>query len=194
MAAAFEYLDGILAGLEAMHSAGVGHLDLKPANVILRDERTAVLVDFGLSGRHIRPGCGTLEYCAPEVLGVIPGADMSAPACTDIYAFACLAFETLTSKFVIDGRDETAIISQHIDHDGWPHRLSDFARLEGMRDLAMLLARCLRRDPKIRPTAREVRRALAMPAHDLESRAWPLPISRETTDEEPLPLVAQRRR
>ncbi len=193
---AFEYLDGVLAGLEAMHSAGVGHLDVKPANVILRDEGTAVLVDFGLSGRQIRPGCGTLEYCAPEVLGVVPDGYDTSPANTDVYAFACMAFETLTSKYVIDGKDETAVIAQHVEHDGWPRRLAEFARVDGARELAMLLARCLRRDPKIRPSVRDVRRALALPAHDLESRSWPLPMSRREqhpTSEAPIPLVAGRR-
>jgi eukaryotic-like serine/threonine-protein kinase len=192
---AFAYLDGVLAGLEAMHSAGVGHLDVKPANVILRDERTAVLVDFGLSGRHIRPGCGTLEYCAPEVLGVVPNGYDGPPAHTDVYAFACMAFETLTSKYVIDGRDETAVIAQHVEHDGWPRRLAEFSRVDGTRELAMLLARCLRRDPKIRPSARELRRALALPAHDLDSRPWPLPMSRreQPPSEAPIPLVAGRR-
>lgn len=189
--AAFQYLDGILSGLEAMHAAGLGHLDLKPANVILRDERTAVLVDFGLSGRNLRPGCGTLEYCAPEVLGVVPEADASEPARTDLYAFACLAFETLTGKFLFDGRDETAVIAKHIDHDGWPRQLSDFARLDGMRDLSMLLARCLRKSPKMRPTAREVRRALALPAHDLEARAWPFPASRESSESPSEPRAAE---
>ena len=192
---AFAYLDGVLAGLEAMHSVGVGHLDVKPANVILRDERTAVLVDFGLSGRHIRPGCGTLEYCSPEVLGVVPNGYESSPAHTDMYAFACMAFETLTGKYVIDGRDEAAVISQHVEHDGWPRRLAEFSRVDGARELAMLLARCLRRDPKIRPSAREVRRALALPAHDLDSRQWPLPVSRREppASEVPIPLVAGRR-
>jgi hypothetical protein len=97
---------------------------------------------------------------------------------------------------VIDGRDETSIIAQHIDHDGWPKRLSEFSRVDGARDLAMLLARCLRRDPKIRPSAREVRRALALPAHTLEARQWPLPMTRrEMTppSEVPIPLVAGRR-
>jgi hypothetical protein len=191
---AFKYLDGILCGLDAMHSAGLGHLDIKPANVILRDDGTAVLVDFGLSGRHIRPGCGTLEYCAPEVLGVLPHD--ASPASTDMYAFACLAFETLTTKYVIEGRDETAMIAQHIEHDGWPKRLAEFSRVNGARDLAMLLARCLRREPSIRPSVREVRRALALPAHALESRQWPLPVARgeqQPGSEAPIPLVAGRR-
>ena len=93
-------------------------------------------------------------------------------------------------------RDETAIIGQHVEHDGWPRRLAEFARVDGARELAMLLARCLRRDPKIRPPAREVRRALALAAHNLESRPWPLPVSRNeqpSPSEAPIPLVAGRR-
>jgi hypothetical protein len=106
-----------------------------------------------------------------------------------------MAFETLTGKYIIDGKDETAVIAQHVEHDGWPRRLAEFARVDGTRELAMLLARCLRRDPKIRPSVREVRRALALPAHDLDSRPWPLPMSRheQPPSEAPIPLVANRR-
>jgi hypothetical protein len=178
VASAIKYLDGILAGLAAMHSVGVGHLDVKPANVILRDEATAVLVDFGLSGRHIRPGCGTLDYCAPEVLGVVPEGCTPSPSATDIYAFACITFELLTSKNLIEGKDESTMIGKHVEHDGWPPRLVEFARVDGARELAMLLARCLRRDPRLRPTALEVRRALAPAAHGLTGSPWPLPRSR----------------
>src|SRR5688572_26699963 len=85
-----DYLDGILAGLEAMHEVGVGHLDIKPTNVILRDGETPVLVDFGLSGRHLRPGCGTVEYTAPEVLGVFPEDHQPMPPPADMYSVGCL--------------------------------------------------------------------------------------------------------
>ncbi len=116
----FGYLDGILAGLEAMHSVGIGHLDLKPSNVILRNEDAPVLVDFGLSGRQLRPGCGTLEYCAPEVVGVIPKDHQPTPMPADVYAFGCLAFELLTAQTLFEGDDEMKILAAHVEHDGWP--------------------------------------------------------------------------
>src|SRR5690606_15338394 len=87
------HLDGVLAGLEAMHAVQVGHLDVKASNVILRDGGTPVLVDFGLSGRTLRPGCGTIEYTAPEVLGVVPEGSTGSPMAADIYAFGCLVYE-----------------------------------------------------------------------------------------------------
>jgi serine/threonine protein kinase len=81
VATVLDLLDGIAAGLEAMHAAGIAHLDLKPANVIVRDapgqRRAPVLVDFGLAGRRVRPGCGTLDYSAPEIWGSSPATRCS---------------------------------------------------------------------------------------------------------------------
>jgi serine/threonine protein kinase len=168
---ALKYLDGILAALEAMHSAGVGHLDIKPSNVILRDGQTPVLVDFGLSGRQLRPGCGTLEYCAPEVLGLV---ESKSPQPADIYAFACTAFEALTFELLFDAEDETSIMSAHIGHDGWPEKLARLAHLSDSAELSRLLAACLRRDPKNRPTAAQARRALRDLSPKLAKVAFPL--------------------
>jgi hypothetical protein len=77
--------DDVLAGLEAMHELGTGHLDIKPSNVVLRRGNEAVLVDFGLSGRNIRPGCGTGPYGAPEVWGLVPDDPVATPPAADIY-------------------------------------------------------------------------------------------------------------
>ena len=41
-----EIIDGVAAGLDAMHSAGVGHLDVKPDNVILRRETGAATLSM----------------------------------------------------------------------------------------------------------------------------------------------------
>jgi serine/threonine protein kinase len=170
----FRYLDGILAGLEAMHGAGVGHLDVKPSNVILRDGETAVLVDFGLSGRQLRPGCGTLEYCAPEVLGVIPEGHSPIPPAADLYAFACTAYEMLTGELLFDADDEMELVSLHVAHDGWPDKLARLAHHKRFADVCVVLAACLRQDPRRRPTASDARRALAKAAIPLRGESWPL--------------------
>ena len=60
-----------------MHGVGVAHLDLKPTNVVMRKGKEPVLVDFGLAGRHLRLGCGSGPYGAPEVWGLITGDDPS---------------------------------------------------------------------------------------------------------------------
>ncbi len=174
---AFSYLSGILCGLEAMHEFGIGHLDIKPSNVILRDGETPVLVDFGLSGRKIRPGCGTLDYCAPEVLGVLNDAATATPMAADIYAFGSMAFEVLTAQPLFDGMDEMALVTAHVSHDGWPEKLARFASNPRNAELAIVLAACLRHDPADRPSAQEARTAIdAIGARMLEN-AWPLPIT-----------------
>ncbi|HEY4103790.1 MAG TPA: serine/threonine-protein kinase, partial [Polyangiaceae bacterium] len=172
------YLDGILAGVEAMHGAGVGHLDLKPSNVILRDGETPVLVDFGLSGRKLRPGCGTLDYCSPEVLGTVPPDYVPSPLPADIYAFACMAYEALTAQLLFDAEDESSILSLHVAHDGWPDRLAEFAQIPEYLDLAKVLAACLRQDPRKRPSATQAREAIARTGKSLGDRAWPLSLER----------------
>jgi eukaryotic-like serine/threonine-protein kinase len=169
---AFRYLDGILAGLSAMHEVGVGHLDIKPGNVILRDGETPVLVDFGLSGRRVRPGCGTLEYCAPELLEALP--ENATPMATDMYAFACLAFEVLTAELLFDAEDDMSLIAAQLEHDGSPKKLRNFSEKSGCAELARALSECLAKDPSKRPSAARVRQRLAALTPARLRTSWPL--------------------
>jgi len=123
MQRAVAVLHQVSAGLAAMHEVGVAHLDLKPANVVLRGGKTAVLVDFGLAGRTIRPGCGSAAYSPPEVWGYTPQGLHTSATAADVYAFACLTFETLTGQLLFDADNEVNMISQHMSHDGLPPRL-----------------------------------------------------------------------
>jgi hypothetical protein len=173
---AIRYLCGILAGLEAMHAFGIGHLDLKPSNVILRDGETPVLVDFGLSGRKIRPGCGTLDYCAPEVLGVLEDTSKANPTTADIYAFGSMAFEVLTSQPLFDGMDEMSLVTAHVTHDGWPEKLARLGSNPRYSDLSIVLAACLRHNPTARPSAAEARAALLALEPVMAGLTWPLVI------------------
>ncbi len=180
----FAVLDGIAAGLDAMHGVGVAHLDVKPANIILRaragEEPTAetpetvpVLVDFGLAGRQIRPGCATVYYGAPEVWTQEPNPSQ-APMPTDVYAFACMAFEMLTGELLFDGETAVAIVAGHINHDGMPARLAEFKRQAHLTALMELFALGLHPVASERIDIATMRGGLAQISPSLSGLAWPL--------------------
>ena len=171
-------LDDVLAGLEAMHSAGLGHLDVKPSNVVLRKGEQGVLVDFGLSGRKIRPGCSTGPYGAPEVWGVIPDGFNPLPMASDIYSFGCLAFEMLTGKVLFEAPNEVAQIAMHVSHDGSPQAMRSLVANPEVGPLAEVLVTTLRRDPRQRPTAEELRADIRSVASMVEDASWPVKLGR----------------
>ncbi|MBI3723160.1 protein kinase [bacterium] len=101
--------DQILAGLGAIHRAGIVHLDLKPENVIVQPDGVAKIVDLGL-GRAVTslmaevylsaslasrelPLGGTLAYMAPEQRKGKP-CDGRA----DLFAFGVLLHELLSGR------------------------------------------------------------------------------------------------
>jgi hypothetical protein len=166
-------LDDVLAGLEAMHSVGLGHLDIKPSNVLLRKGEQGVLVDFGLAGRKIRQGCGTGPYGAPEVWGVLPEGFVPSPAAADIYSFGCIAFEMLTGKVLFDAPNEVAQITMHVSHDGFPAPMKALLANPEIGPLAEVLVPTLRRDPRHRPSAEVLRSDLRAAWSMVEEAKWP---------------------
>jgi serine/threonine protein kinase len=174
--AAFQLLDGVLSGLAAMHGVGVGHLDVKPSNIILRNEGQAVLVDFGLAGRHLRPGCGTSSYGAPEVWGIGPEDHKPTPTAADVYSFGCVAFEVLTGQTLFDAPNEVALISQHLTHDGLPLGVKKLVEKPATGAIAGWLRHCLRRDPRQRGSVAEIRAEMKAVAASLAGKSWPVPV------------------
>jgi hypothetical protein len=166
-------LDDVLAGLEAMHSVGLGHLDVKPSNVVLRRGEQGVLVDFGLAGRKIRQGCGTGPYGAPEVWGVLPEGFTPSPTQADIYSFGCMAFEMLTSMVLFDAPNALAQISMHLAHDGFPDPMRALLANPEVGPLAEVLVTAIRRDPRHRPSAETLRSDLRAAWSMVEDAEWP---------------------
>jgi len=178
---ALSLLDGIGAGLERMHRVGIGHLDVKPSNVILRSTQgpqgetiTPVLVDFGLAGRHLRPGCATGPYGAPEIWGLAPPDHQPAPMSADVYAYACVAYEVLTGETLFDGQNELAVINAHVSHDGYPDKLLALRERRGLLEFCELIANGLRRHPQERISVPELREGFRELGSALTRFTWPL--------------------
>ncbi len=178
---ALRVLDDTLAGLGAMHSAGIAHLDVKPSNTVIRDKDGAsVLVDFGLAGRKLRPGCATLCYGAPEVWeGVSDGDEAAGALAADVYAFGCFAYEVMTTATLFDGNSDVAVIAGHIQHDGLPPGVAALANQAQLQPFAMFLHQCLRHEPSQRASVGQLRKELTQLRKSLDSQPWPLPISAE---------------
>ena len=183
VARAIDLLDGIAAGLDVMHGVGVGHLDVKPSNVILRDPDglagpelpgAPVLVDFGLAGRHIRPGCATGEYGAPEIWGGLGDPTKFEPMPADVYAFGAVAYEVLTRRTLFEAPSEMGLITAHCSHDGNLPAVTELAQKAETAPVADLIHHCLRRDPKARATIPAVRKRLKDLRRTLGRARWPL--------------------
>ncbi|HEY0806076.1 MAG TPA: serine/threonine-protein kinase [Pseudonocardiaceae bacterium] len=139
----------ILAGVADLHRRGLAHLDLKPANVVLRDDRP-VVVDFG-SARRLgasqplgRP-IGTPGYAAPEQESCQPVS-----AIMDCYAVGVLLYEAVTGDT--------------------PGQSSELVAVPPV--LRRVVHGLLTPDPERRMTASAAMRALAE-AIPAERRPWP---------------------
>lgn len=174
----FTLLEGIADGLVAMHSMGIGHLDVKPPNVILREshygDAVPVLVDFGLAGRRVRPGCATEAFGAPEIWGLSPEGVEPQPQAADVYAYACMAYEMLVGTPLFDAPAGTAMITAHITHDGTPPPVQALLDQPQLAEFGKWLASALRQDPRDRADMATLKQGLPALKEALQSMQWPL--------------------
>lgn len=107
----------IASALEAAHRQQVIHRDLKPANIMLRDETTPVLTDFGaarLLDRSTIYGkdgmiVGTPVYMSPEQV-----SGQTLAGSSDLYALGVIFFELLTGERPFPGTSFPEIAAQHL--------------------------------------------------------------------------------
>src|SRR5438876_12257092 len=104
------------SALDAAHARGLVHRDVKPANILVGAEDRAYLSDFGVvkelaSNGTTRTGTfvGTIEYCAPEQ---IEGRPVDGRA--DVYALACVLYESLTGEAPFHRPSEVAVLNAHL--------------------------------------------------------------------------------
>ncbi|MCW2755834.1 MAG: pknB 3 [Marmoricola sp.] len=137
--------------LACAHAAGIVHRDVKPSNILVRADGSAVLTDFGIArlldsaDQHTNPGdtIGSPAYLSPEqVTGAAP-----TPA-VDVYSLGLVLLEALTGLRSYSGPPIEAALARLTTPPVIPGSLEVF-----WRDL---LTRMTRREPTERPSAREV--------------------------------------
>ncbi|HEY8300389.1 MAG TPA: protein kinase [Jatrophihabitans sp.] len=158
-------------GLAYVHAQGMVHRDVKPENILLGIDRSdddstvrARLSDFGIVRLLGSEGLtsadftiGTASYLAPEQAR---GSQVDPPA--DIYSLALVLLESLTGRKVFDGPPLEAALARLSQRPQIPAGLPE--------PWPGLLYAMTETDPRLRPSAAEVARAL----RNEGSRAMPL--------------------
>jgi serine/threonine-protein kinase len=153
----------ICDALEYLHSRGVIHRDLKPENVMLCDDGSVRLMDFGIAwGPHARRltftgfAPGTPHYMAPERVEGKRGDGR-----VDIYSMGAILYEMLTGKIAFDGQDISVIMETRVTGDPEaPRKLNP--RISHQAEEIILQA--MERDPaKRHPTAAAMKAELEAP-------------------------------
>lgn len=141
----------IFRAVEFMHSLHYVHCDIKPENIIVMNDKSLKIIDFGLCEKFSNQGPrrgrkGTSHYCAPEIItDGIYGFEV------DIWALGITLFTVATAQSPFEG-------------DGYNYAcnvLSTSPRMYLLREvdregsLTDLVERMLEKNPKQRPTIKE---------------------------------------
>lgn len=113
---ALVYARQIASALAKIHSVGILHRDLKPANIMLRDDGSIALIDFGLAKRlrleqEITGSgeiFGTPYYMSPE-----QGHADDVDARSDVYSLGVILYEMLTGEKPYKAANAMGIIYKH---------------------------------------------------------------------------------
>ena len=113
---AVAYAIEIARGLSAAHQRHIVHRDVKPQNVLIDEEGTAKVTDFGIARSLTEEGLtadgrvlGTTDYVSPEqALGhaVTPQSDL--------YSLGVVLFEMLTGDVPFHGENQVAVAMRHV--------------------------------------------------------------------------------
>jgi TonB family protein len=136
-------------GLDHAHKHGVIHRDVKPANILVKSDGTAKVVDFGIahleSTTITKTGVfmGTVHYSSPEQLN-----DGRVDVRSDVWSIAVVLYEFLAYRRAFEGANFASLIAKVLNTD--PEPLTRFCP-EVPPALEALIFRCLRKNPDERP-------------------------------------------
>jgi serine/threonine protein kinase len=112
---AVRIIEQIASALHAAHRIGLVHRDVKPSNILITRDDFAYLIDFGIARAAGETSLtsssvtiGTWAYMAPERFKGI------ADARADVYALACVLYQSLTSKLPFPGESLEQLATAHM--------------------------------------------------------------------------------
>lgn len=139
----------ILRALQHAHDNGIIHRDIKPQNVMLLQDGTVKVMDFGIArftSDHSRTisdkAIGSVHYISPEQ---VRGEDIDEKA--DIYSIGIMMFELLTGKLPFDGETPVAIaVKQMQEQPPQPRSINPDIPM-GLEEIVI---RSIKKDPELR--------------------------------------------
>ena len=109
----------IAAGLSHAHQNGIIHRDIKPQNILMNENLTCKITDFGIARAYgdttltqTNQMLGTVYYLSPE-----QGRGNVATAQSDIYSLGILIFEMITGQIPFKGESAVAIALKHLQEE-----------------------------------------------------------------------------
>jgi eukaryotic-like serine/threonine-protein kinase len=152
--------DAVAGALGHAHRAGIVHRDVKPANIMLAQDGSVKVLDFGIARAvawtpvtttiEVR---GTAEYLAPEQ---VQGRQVDGRS--DIYSLGAVTYEMLTGRPPFTGDSPLAIAYRHVQEQPAPVRSLNPGVPAAVEAAVM---RCLQKSPAARyQRAEEFRRDL----------------------------------
>ncbi|PWA32605.1 protein kinase superfamily protein [Artemisia annua] len=150
---AIKFALDVARAMECLHSHGIIHRDLRPANLLLTEDHKIVkLVDFGLAREGsldiMTAEIGAYRWMAPELYNMVTlkyGEKKHYNHKVDVYSFAMVLWELINNKLPFEGL--TPMKAAYVaDHKNERPSVDDLPR-----DLASLITSCWNEDPNVRP-------------------------------------------